>query len=194
MSELASITVTPLWPTNSAPGGLLLYEVRVERLGAGLLSVQPSSGSLPAGCTVTFVSGSLRFTGNSPRYQYFTMSVNSATPVALDRTAFTVTGTAQRESVTYTNVPSALLRLAPMPSLIVDFNRLNDGSVELRGLGDTGQEYQIEVASSLTNPDWSPVGTCTADGNGRFIFTHAEPSLPSPSARFYRAVMVGTGN
>lgn len=190
MSELAGITVTPLWPTNSFPGGLLLYEVRVERAGAGLLEVDLKAESLPAGCSATFSQGSVRLTGNDPRYAYFTMSIQSVSPTAVDCCGFSVTVGTQRENVTFNNAPSeARLRLGPVRSQLVNLQTRSSGGFELRGLGDTGQAYQIEASSSLTNPTWNAIGACTADGNGRFTFFDTSATQGS-TARFYRAVKV----
>lgn len=194
MSELAGITVTPLWPTNSFPGGLLLYEVRIERQGAGMLEVALSAESLPAGCTATFSKGSVRFVGNDPRYDYFTMSIQSVSPTAVDCCGFSITGVAQRETITFVNAASAAqLRLGPVPSQLMTILPQVRGGFEIRGLGDTGQAYQIEASTSLLNPTWSPVGACTADGNGRFTFFDTS-STQGSTARYYRAVKVVPAN
>jgi hypothetical protein len=42
-STLLSLTVEPLWPTNSAPGNVLSYKVTAVREGSGLLNVSLSS-------------------------------------------------------------------------------------------------------------------------------------------------------
>lgn len=194
MSELVSVDVTPLWPTNSNPGNVTLYEVRIERQGSGLLEVNLNSASLPAGCIATFTEGSIRFTGHDPRYVYFTMAINGSCPTAVECCAFTVSGSARRESVTFTNIPNAALRLGPVPSQMVNIFGRSGGDIEIQGLGDTGQSYRIEASSSLLNPSWSSVGSCTADGNGRFTFFHTGTTKQGLGPRFYRAVKVVSGN
>lgn len=194
MSELVSVSVTPLWPTNSNPGNLLLYEVRVERQGAGLLEIELGSGCLPEGCNVSFTRESIRLVGHDPRFVYFTMAIHAGQPTATDCCAFTVTGKALRETVAYTNAPATALRIGAMPSQLVNAISYPGGDIEIRGLGDTGQTYQIEASTDPINPNWAPVGSCTADGNGRFTFIHEGASTQGPSMRFYRAVKPAPGS
>ncbi|MGE4181891.1 MAG: CARDB domain-containing protein [Limisphaerales bacterium] len=60
-----------------------------------------------------------------------------------------------------------------------------DGTIRLTLVGIPGWEYAIQMATSLVNPIWSPVGAARADATGRFEFIHANPPL---GAAFYRAV------
>ena len=70
------------------------------------------------------------------------------------------------------------------PVLLLD--RLSGGDLRLRGTGTTGQAYRIESTPSLTEPAWSLLGSCTADGNGRFSFFPVQTT--EGAMRFYRAV------
>jgi hypothetical protein len=194
MSELASITVTPLWPTNSNPGCTLRYEVRVERNGSGLLEVDLTAAGLPEGCEATFGESTLRFTGNSPSVATTTLTVCGRQPTPLDCCAFTVTGSALRESLTFTNCPNEALRLGQAPLLMVSIIPQAGGRMEVRGSGATAGNYAIEAASDLFNPTWTPVGSCVGDGNGRFMFCHNGATAQAPSMRFYRAVSVGAAD
>ena len=194
MSELTSVTVTPLWPTNSDPGNLLLYRVDIQRTGSGLLDVKMGCVSLPSGCNATFSTSSIRFTGNKPESANLIMSVMANQPTPVDCCAFKVTATAQRETITLTNVPSTSLRLGDVPSVMVTAIRCPGGDLEVRGMGDSGQTYRIEGASSMLNSAWSPVGTCKSDGNGRFTFLHCGVCIQGPPMQFYRAVKVTSGN
>jgi hypothetical protein len=194
MSELASISVTPLWPTNSNPGNTMRYEVRVERLGQGMLEVALSSAALPTGCQVSFETSTVRFTGREPQYQTVIMSVTSDQPTSTDACAFTVTATAQRESITNTNTPCDTARIASPGSTLIRLIPCGAGDMEVRGLGGTAKCYQVESTTDLINPNWTPTGSCTADGNGRFTFIHDSAQSGTPTTRFYRAVCAGTGN
>jgi len=187
MSELGSITVTPLWPTNSNPGNTMLYEVMVERLGQGVLKVEMTTG-LPADCQVSF-SAPVRFTGRVPEYEIVIMTVTSDHPVSPDACGFTVTATAQRESVTYTNDPCAITH----ESRLIRSTPCEGGEVEVRGIGGSCKCQHIESTTDLANPNWTPVGDCTADGNGRFIFIHNQGQTGC-AQRFYRTVSAAPEN
>jgi len=194
MSELASISVTPLWPTNSNPGNTMRYEVRIERQGQGMLEVDLSSACLPVGCLATFETRTVRFTGREPQYKTVIMSVTSDQPTSTDACAFTVTATAQRESITYTNTPCDTARISSPGSMLIRLISCGSGDMEVRGLGGGAKCYQVESTTDLLNPNWTATGSCTADGNGRFTFIHDEAQSGTPMTRFYRAVCVGTGN
>ncbi len=187
MSVLISLSADPLWPTTSTPAGDLLYSITtVARGGAGLLEVTLTAGDLPPGVTVTFSPDILRFTGNQLTAQNAIMTVHCPSPMPLDCYPFTLTGTALRESVTVTNTvmfPPEYVMSRP-PTLYLD--NLGNGSLLLRGLGATAKTYQIEATSDLANPVWTPLGSTTADGNGRFIFSTTQAA--DAPARFYRAV------
>jgi hypothetical protein len=194
MSQLTFISVTPLWPTNSNPGNLVLYEVVVERTGQGFLNVEFSASCLPDGCNISFDPDSARFTGRRPQYLRFIMGITGNQPEPTDTYAFTVTGTARRESFTFTNSIQSPFFIDPSASSLVSLNVRADGDVELRGLGYTGQTYDIEATDDLANPAWTTVGSCTADGNGRFTFIHEGADAKASSMRFYRAVKIAPAN
>jgi hypothetical protein len=187
MSELVSLSTEPLWPTSSTPDNNLVYNITtVGRGGAGLLEVTLTVGAMPPGVTVTFSPSSLRFTGNQLTAQTATMTVHCSSPTPLDCYPFTLTGTAQRESVTVTNLvmfTPDYVAIRP-PTLCLD--NLTNGALRLRGLGATAKTYRIEAKSSLTDPVWTPLGSATADGNGRFTFFTAQAA--DTPVRFYRAV------
>jgi hypothetical protein len=149
--------------------------------------VELTAGNLPPGVTVTFEPSVLRFTGNKQTAQTAIMAVNCPSLMPLDCHPFTLTGTAQRESITVTN--QVLLTVqdiaARKPYLYLD--KWSNGQLRLRGLGVTGEQYQIEAKDSLIGGTWEPVGVSTADGNGRFTF-FAAPESGVPT-RYYRAVL-----
>ena len=187
MSELITVSSEPLWPTSSTPDSNLVYSVTtIGRAGAGLLEVTLTAGAMPPGVTVTFSPSVLRFTGNQLTAQTATMTVHCPTLIPLDCYPFTLTGTALREGITITN----LVMFTPdyvatrPPTLYLD--NLGKDAFRLRGLGATGKTYQIEAKSNLTDPVWKPLGSATADGNGRFTFFTAQAT--DAPMRFYRAV------
>ena len=187
MSSLVSMSQEALWPTSSTPDGNLVYNITtVGRAGSGLLEVALTAGDMPPGVTVTFSPSVLRFTGNHLTAQTATMTVSCPYLLPLDCFPFTITGTSQRESITITNVVyySAQNLAVRTPTLLLD--RLTDSNLRLRGAGATGKTYQIEVSPSVVNPVWTPLGSATADGNGRFTFFTAQ-AADSP-VRFFRAV------
>jgi hypothetical protein len=187
MSSLISLSSEPIWPTASTPDGNLIYNITaVGRAGAGLLQVALTAGDMPAGVTVTFSPSTLRFTGNQLSSQTATMTVFCPWLLPLDCFPYTLTGTAQRETITITNLvcfsPSFVAVRAP--TLYLD--SMANSNLRIRGLGATGKTYQIQVTSSLSNPVWTSLGSATADGNGRFtFFTTIDATAP---ARFFRAV------
>ena len=187
MSEFISLSSDPMWPTSSTPDNTLVYSVTtVGRGGAGLLEVTLTAGDMPPGVTVTFSPSVLRFTGNQLTSQTATMTVHCPYPLPLDCYPFTLTGTALREGLTITNLvmfTPEWVAIRP-PTLYLD--NLGNGALRLRGLGATARTYQIEATPDLVNPVWTPVGTATADGNGRFTFFTAQPA--DAPMRFYRAV------
>ena len=187
MSELVSISIEPEWPATTNPGTVILYKVTaVTRAGQGLLEVSLSSLGLPDGATVSFSPSVLRFTGREPTTQTATLTVTCTKVTPTDTYPFTLTGTAQREVITLTNqVQQVLYSLVSAPPTLA-LDSLSGGGLRLRGKGATGQTYQIECTPNLSKPNWTPVGSSTADGNGRFTFTTAQ-AKDSP-VRFYRAV------
>jgi hypothetical protein len=187
MPSFMSLSIEPEWPATSSPGNVLLYKVSaVVREGPGLLEVSLSSLGLPDGATVKFSPSLLRFTGNQLSNQTAIMTVTCTQLTPLDSYPFTVTGTALRGAITMVNQvqPELYSPIVAPPLLAID--RLSEGGLRLRGKGTTGRTYQIESTPTLTNPDWTPEGSSTADGNGRFTFCAAQPA--NASVRFYRAV------
>lgn len=187
MSSLVSLSTEPVWPTSSTPDGNLVYNITaVGRAGAGLLEVGLTAGDMPAGVTVTFSPSTLRFTGNQLTSQTTTMTVFCPWLLPLDCFPFTITGTAQRETITITNMvcfSPSFVAVRP-PTLYLD--SLTSSALRLRGLGATGKTYQIEATSSLANPVWTTLGSATADGNGRF--TYFTTQIAGSPTRFFRAV------
>jgi hypothetical protein len=190
MSELLSISKEPVWPVSSTPDGSLVYNITtVGRGGAGLLEVTLTAGDMPPGVTVTFSPSLLRFTGNQTTSQTATMTVSCADPIPLDSFPFTITATALRETITDTNqvLYSAAAVATRPPTLMLDSQ--TNSALRLRGLGGTVKSYQIEATSSLSKPIWIPLGSATADANGRFTFLTSQ--VPGSSACFFRAVTSG---
>jgi hypothetical protein len=189
MSELISLSTEALWPVSSTPDSNLVYNVTsVGRGGAGLLEVALTAGAMPPGVTVTFSPSMLRFTGNQLTAQTATMTVHCPSLIPLDCFPFTLTGTSQRQTITITN----LVMFTPeyvatrIPTLYMD--NLGAGNLRLRGLGATGKTYTIEATSDPIHPVWEPLGTSTADGNGRFTFFTTQ--LAESPTRYYRTVLL----
>ena len=193
MSELLSISEEPVWPVSSNPDGSIVYAITTaSRGGAGLLEVTLTAGDMPPGVTVTFSPSVLRFTGNQATNQTATMTVYSTNLIPIDCFPFTITGTAQRQTITCTNQVSysASAVATRPPTLMLDSQ--TNSALRLRGLGGTGKTYQIEATSSLSKPVWNPLGSATADANGRFILFTSQ--VPGSSAYFFRAVTPGDPN
>lgn len=187
MSEFISLSAEPLWPTSSTPDSNLVYSVTtVGRAGSGLLEVTLTAGGMPPGVTVTFSPSVLRFTGNQVTAQTTTMTVHCPSLIPLDCYPFTLTGTALRESITITNLVMFTPDYVATRTATLYLDNLGNGALRLRGLGATGKTYQIEAKSDLRNPTWTPLGSATADGNGRFTFFTAQAA--DAPVRFYRAV------
>jgi hypothetical protein len=187
MSIFISLSKEPVWPTSSTPDSDLVYNITtVARGGAGLLEVALTAGDLPPGVTVTFSPDVLRFTGNQVTSQTAIMTVHCPSLLPFDCYPFTLTGTALRESITVTN----LVLLSPdfvatrHPTLYLDDQ--GGGALRLRGLGASGKTYQIEAKSNLTDAVWKPLGSASADGNGRFTFFTTQ--VTDAPTRFYRVV------
>ena len=184
MSELISLSALPVWPLSTTPSTTVLYNVStVGRGGAGLLEVELTAGDLPPGITVTFTPSVLRFVGNQLTTQTATMNVQCTVPTPLDCYSFTITGTSKRETITITNVVMFTPEFVANRPATLYLDNLSNGELLIRGLGATAKTYQIEATSDLLNPEWTPLGNTTADGNGRFIY----PISQSISARFFRA-------
>jgi hypothetical protein len=187
MSEFISLSTDPMWPTSSTPDNTLVYSVTtVGRAGSGLLEVTLAAGDMPPGVTVTFSPSVLRFTGNQLASQTATMTVHCPYPLPLDCYPFTLTGTALRESLTITNLVMFTPEWVAIRPPTLHLDNLGNGALQLRGLGATAKTYQIEATPDLMNPVWTPLGTATADGNGRFTFFTAQAA--NAPMRFYRAV------
>lgn len=188
MSHLVGLSMEPQWPETTHPGTSIVYKLdAIVREGQGLLEVTFSTEGLPEGTQVTFTPPKVRFTGRVPTVQTAYMIITCPEVMPTDIYPFTVTGTARRESITITNQVAlgrdgnASLR----PLLLLDL--LGDGGLRLRGLGVGGQTYRIESTADLANPVWTPLGSTTADGNGRFSFFLTAEQKQAP-IQFYRAV------
>jgi len=187
MSELVSLTITPLWPTSTEPGTIVLYEVTVERGGQGLLEVALSNDGLPEGATASFSINPLRFVGREPKTATCIMAIDCAEVTATDTYAFTVTAKSRRQTITVTNLlVKAFSDSSSGPSLMLDLR--DDGSGLLRGIGAGGQTYMIETTTDLWSGIWTPLGSTTADGNGRFILIDQDTQVADLPMKFYRAV------
>ncbi len=187
MSTLITLSTEPMWPSSSTPDSNLVYTVTtVSRGGSGLLEVALSAGAMPPGVTVTFSPSVLRFTGNQLTAQTATMIVHCPSLIPLDSYPFTLTGTALRQSITITNQATFTPEYVATRIPILYLDNLGNGALRLRGLAATGKTYRIEAKSDLTDPVWTPLGSTTADGNGRFTFFTAQTA--GAPLRFYRAV------
>ncbi len=187
MSALISLSCEPLWPTSFTADNTLVYSVTtVGRGGAGLLEVALTAGDMPPGVTVTFSPNVLRFTGNQLTAQTATMTVQCPSLLPLDCFPFTITGTALRETITITNLVVFTREYVASRPATLYIDNLGNGELRIRGLGATGKTYQIEAAFDLLHPVWTPLGSATADGNGRFTFFTSQPA--DAPVRFYRSV------
>jgi hypothetical protein len=188
MSELMSLSQQAVWPTSPLPDGSLVYSITtVARGGAGLLEVTLSADGMPPGVTVTFSPPVMRFTGNQVSSQTALMVVTCPGPIPLDSYPFSITGTALRETISTTNVVQCSPDIVSTRIPTLYLNAQTNGLMRIRGLGATGKTYQIEGATSLGTPDWTSLGTSTADGNGRFTFFNNQ--IAGDAVRFYRAVL-----
>jgi len=190
MSHLVGFSMEPQWPETTSPGTTIAYKLdAIVREGQGLLEVTFSSEGLPAGTQVTFTPAKVRFTGRVPTVQTAYMIITCPEVMPTDIYPFTVTATARRESITLTNQVAlgrdANASLRPLLML----EPLADGGLRIRGLGAGGQTYRIESTGDLTNPVWAPLGSTTADGNGRFSFFIPADQKQAP-IQFYRAVAI----
>src|SRR5260370_13866546 len=123
MSSLVSLSTQPVWPSSSTPDGNLIYNITaVGRAGAGLLEVALTAGEMRAGVTVTFSPNTLRFTGSQLTSQTTIMTVSCPWLIPLDCFPFTITGTAQRETITITNLVcfSPSFVVVRLPTLYID--------------------------------------------------------------------------
>ena len=58
------------------------------------------------------------------------------------------------------------------------------GGLQLSGLGSPFLSYQVLASTNLVKPNWTAVGTVTADASGAFQFL--QPSATNFPQRFYR--------
>jgi hypothetical protein len=187
MSSLDSLSKETVWPVSSTPNGDILYSVTtVGRAGSGMLEVTLTASNLPPGVTVTFSPSVLRFTGNQLSGQIATMTVSCPYAMPIDSFPFTITGTAQRESITITNEVTISAAELAVRVATLQLDKITNGALRLRGLGATGKTYQIQSTPAVNNPAWTTLGTATADGNGRF--THFTAPAANVPTRFFRAV------
>jgi len=188
-SEFVHFSIEPLWPETGNPGTVLQYKITVVRVGQGLMDVNLTPQGLPEGAVVSFSVNVLHFVGRSPETNTCTMTITCIGLSPVDNWPFTIRGDSRDESFVIQFVP---LRIGTetQPTL-VDLQVQPDGTVQIHGLGVTGQDYQIEATEDLANPNWTPVGTSIADGNGRFTFIDADVQAGVLPMRFYRAFQLG---
>lgn len=188
MSELASITIEPEWPTTTQPGTVTLYKVTVTRTGQGLLDVSLANAGLPEGATASFSTNRLRFTGRAPVSMTVTLAITCTNVTATDLYPFVIAGVAGHGSLTVTNQTpensESTRKTVPPAGAMLALDQLADGSMKLRGDGASGATCQIETTADLVHPNWTAIGSSTADGNGRFIFNEAP--VKGSTMRFYR--------
>jgi hypothetical protein len=187
MSQLAGLTIEPEWPTNTQPGNVIVYKITsIDREGAGLLRVALSASGLPEGSIVSFSPSVARFTGRAVKSQTAYLIITTPQVMSLEDYPFTITATAQRSSITVSNQNTRANVGPGGMSLLLDL--ASETNLRLRGKGASGGTYQIESATDLSNPVWTPVGKTTADGNGRFTF-FSEIDKTAPTC-FFRASLV----
>jgi hypothetical protein len=188
MSDLVSLSKDPVWPTNATPSTDIAYNVStVARAGSGLLQVTLTAGDLPPGVTATFSPSVLKFTGNKLTTQMATLTLSCPYLMPTDCYAFTITATDQRgESITITNqVYFTANYVASRPATLL-CDRPTNGTANFRGLGASGQTYNIVASPTLINAVWTQVSTSIADGNGRF---YVPPQMTTVyPVRFFRTV------
>jgi hypothetical protein len=59
-----------------------------------------------------------------------------------------------------------------------------NGGLQLNGLGGSLLPYQVLAGTNLTTPNWTTIGTATADASGALQFLHTSPA--PATERFYR--------
>ena len=89
---------------------------------------------------------------------------------------FTLTGVAQRETLTVTNLVMFTPEYVATRRATLFLDNLGDGELRFRGLGATGKTYRFEATPELISPVWTPLGNATADGNGRFTYFSSQVS------------------
>jgi hypothetical protein len=187
MSELVELIVEPEWPTTTQPGNVILYQVTaIGREGQGLLLVSLTTGGLPEGTIASFSPPTVRFTGRAVKNQTSLLTLTTPQVMSVEQYPFTITATAQRESITVTN--QITLAAVGEANVTLMLDRMSETSLRLRGKGGSGRTYQIESSPDLSNPVWTPVGTTTADGNGRFTF-FSQIDQTAPMC-FFRAALL----
>lgn len=189
MSHLIAMSME-LVSTQETPQHVFVYKLTaVHRNGQGMLEVDLSYGGLPAGVTVSFSPASLRFTGRVPETQTAYMTITCPSAMQIPKYPFTVTGTAQRESITITN-PGEIGTGGDCAGVIrqasLSIQPRQTGGLLISGEGTSSATYTIEAAADLSNPDWKPIATVTADAAGKFYFLYLALS-PSTPSMFFRA-------
>lgn len=188
MSDLISLSKDPVWPSTPNPANDVAYSVStVGRGGSGLLLVTLTASNLPPGVTATFSPSVLKFTGNALIAQTATLTLHCPYLMPTDCYAFTITATDQRgDSITITNqVTFTANYVASRPATLLIDSPTNR-TVNLRGLGASGQTYNTVASPTLIDPVWTPVSISTADGNGRF---YIPPQMTTVyPVRFFRTV------
>lgn len=177
-STLLSLTVEPIWPTNSAPGNVMSYKVTAVREGSGLLNVSLSSLGLPSGATVAFSPGVLRFTGHVPTSQTAIMTVTCVNPTAVDNYPFTVTGTTASSSITVTNH----VEFQPT-SLVGSLPHLKSNGWETAACASAGPGPVVKPTLSSPQPAWQ-------SQPGRFMHCRWERPVHLHSAGIHCAYAV----
>jgi hypothetical protein len=193
MSEFVNMEFGVDYPANSSPGNDTFYIVTATRVGQGLLEVRLTAENLPEGATVTFSPAVLRFTGRSPETLTAKVTITTTTLMNTEKCGFKIRGLAKRQDLTLDveAVPVFKTPSEPLDPPVLSLEKTAAGQILVHGMGTGGASYGVEAANDLASPAWTAIGTCTADGNGRFTFHDTQAN--SMGMRYYRSVQPPAG-
>jgi hypothetical protein len=107
---------------------------------------------------------------------------------------FVVPATAARTTLEFefNNVPAGFglddVSVEPAPAPVLQSATLTSGVITFTWSGIAGLSYQVQSASSLSNPNWTNVAAAvTAAGE---LMSLSEPVSASLSQQFYRAILL----
>ena len=183
-SQLSSVAISSQTSGPVLAGSNATYIVTVSRSGNGNIDIYLSASGLPAGTTASFAPSMLHFTSSSPTSGTATLTLSTDASLTGCSNSFNVVATDGGSFNRRTCTGALVLACAPKVRGLLTGKVLPGGSFQLSCNGNPNQTCLIQATTNLIAPNWSTIGTNTADGNG--ILQFIDTDTKNYPARFYR--------
>jgi hypothetical protein len=183
-SSRSALVVASLTPVNSSPAsGYHYLETTVNTALHVSASTLAGLDCDPDGDALTITAVSSNSTNNPANNITFSGGTITYTPktgyAGADEFTYTISDSHGGSATCTAHVTVAASQVT---SAFTYISSTTGGTVNLRGYGIPGRQYDIQYATSLDSPVWNPLTTVTAAPSGVILYTDTAPS----GERYYR--------